>query len=63
MLRGGVFSKAASYCGVLGTTILFIFTIWATFIPSSYNLALIFAMFGGLLSIAWLILIARELSH
>ena len=61
MLRNTVFSKAASYSGVLGTVILLIFTIWATFVPSSYQAALIFAMFGGLLSMVWLILIARRL--
>ena len=61
MLRSGIFGKAASYSGILSTVILFIFTIWATFFPASYNVALIFAMFGGLLSLAWLILIARKL--
>lgn len=61
MLRGKVFSKAASYSGILGTIILFIFTVWATFVPSFYNLALIFAMFGGIFSIAWLILISLRL--
>ncbi len=61
MLRRGIFSKAASYSGILGTVILFAFTLWATFVPASYKTALVFAMFGGLLSMAWLILIARRL--
>ncbi|MHB1419656.1 MAG: DUF4386 family protein [Bacillota bacterium] len=61
MMHSGVFSKTSSYLGILGTSILFIFSIWATFVPASYNSALILAMFGGLLSMVWLILISRRL--
>jgi hypothetical protein len=61
MLRGGIFSKGTAYTGVLGSLFLTVFTIWATFIPQFFEIAMIFALIGGLLSIAWNILTARKL--
>ena len=61
MLRGGVFSKATAYAGLLGALFLTIFTIWTTFITQFFEIAMILALIGGLLSIAWNILIARKL--
>lgn len=61
MLRGGIFSKATAYAGILGTLFLTIFTIWTTFIPAFFEVAMLLAIIGGLLSIAWYILTARRL--
>ena len=61
MLRGRIFSKSASLVGILGFSLLMIFEICSSFIPTLSNVVLIFAMCGGLLSMAWYILIARRL--
>lgn len=61
MLRGKVFGKAVAYAGILGFTTLAIFTIWVTFVPSLYTVALIFGSVGGLSVITWYILVARRL--
>ncbi|HSL31344.1 MAG TPA: DUF4386 family protein [Anaerolineales bacterium] len=61
MLRGGIFSKASGYAGILGGLSLTIFTIWSTFIPVWFEVAMLLAMFGGILSIVWYILTARRL--
>jgi hypothetical protein len=61
MLRGGIFSKATAYAGLLGALFLTIFTIWTTFIPQFFEISMILALIGGLLSIAWNILTARRL--
>lgn len=61
MLRGGIFSKATAYAGILGGLFLSIFTIWATFIPVLFEVAMLLAMIGGLASIVWYVLTARRL--
>jgi hypothetical protein len=61
MLRGGVFSKGAAYVGMLAYGLFLIFDICSAFIPAVFEVAMIFAMGGGLLTMAWYILIAREL--
>lgn len=63
MLRGRLFSKAAGYAGILGGLCLTVFTVWCTFIPVFFEIAMILAIIGGLLSIAWYILTARTLFH
>ena len=61
MLRDRIFSKATAYAGILGSLFLTIFTIWTTFIPRFFEISMILALIGGLLSIAWNILTARKL--
>jgi hypothetical protein len=59
MLRGGVFGQVTAWVGIVGFTFLSIFTIWATFVPVLYAVAFYgFGMIGGLLALAWFILIA-----
>ena len=60
MLRSKVFSKATAYAGILGFGLLLIFEVCSSFVPA-FDLAIIFAMGGGLLSMAWYILVARRL--
>jgi len=61
MHQGGIFSKATAYAGILGGLFLAIFTIWSTFIPVFFEVAMMLAMIGGLSSIVWYILAARQL--
>lgn len=61
MLRGKVFNKAAAYVGILAFGLLLIFEVCSSFVPALFNAAIVFAGGGGLLSIAWYILIARRL--
>lgn len=61
MLRGGIFGRATAYTGIIGFVSMILFTIWSTFVPVLFDVAMIFAMVGGLLSMAWLVLIARRL--
>jgi hypothetical protein len=58
-LRGKIFGTIASLAGLIGYGVLFIFEILSSFAPSTPGI-LIFAMFGGLLNIAWYILVARR---
>jgi hypothetical protein len=62
MLRGGIFGKATAWIGLIGFTFLSVFTIWATFVPVLYYIAFyFFGMIGGLLALAWFILVALTL--
>jgi hypothetical protein len=61
MLQSGVFSKATAYVGMLGFGLLLIFEICSSFVPALFDLAMIFAMGGGLLEMVWYILVGRRL--
>ena len=61
MLRSKVFNKPSAYFGILGFSLLLIFEICSSFVPTLSNVVLIFAMSGGLLSMVWYVLIARRL--
>lgn len=61
MLKGGVFSRTAAFSGLMGGVCLTVFTIWVTFIPVLFDMAMVLALVGGLLSMAWYILTARTL--
>lgn len=60
MLRSKVFDKATAYAGILGFGLLLVFEVCSSFVPA-LGVAMLFAMGGGLLSMAWYILIARRL--
>jgi hypothetical protein len=61
MLRGKVFSKAAAYAGFLGFGMLLVFEYFSSFVAGLSAVAMTLAMIGGILSMAWYILIARGL--
>ena len=61
MLRSGIFSRASAYAGILGFGILLGFEIFSSFISGLNNVAMMLAIVGGLLSMAWYILIATRL--
>ena len=61
MLRGAVFSRITAYSGLIGYTLLLIFTIWITLIPEAFNTAMILAFPGGIFVLIWQFLIMRRL--
>lgn len=61
MLRSRVFSRLTAWSGIAGSGLLFAFTAWVTFVPAAFRRAMVFAMGGGILSMAWHILTARRL--
>jgi hypothetical protein len=61
MLRGKVFSQASAYVGMLGFACMLTFEIISSFVSGLSGSAMWFAMIGGLLSMAWYILVARRL--
>jgi hypothetical protein len=62
LLRGGVFGKPVAWIGLVGFSLLSVFTIWATFVPVGYTVAFYgFGMTGGLLALAWFALVALGL--
>jgi drug/metabolite transporter (DMT)-like permease len=61
LLRGRIFSRWAAWAGILGGILLLLFTISATFMPSTFNVVMFLAMLGGLLSMAYNVMVARRL--
>jgi hypothetical protein len=61
MLRSMVFSKITAHAGMLGFGFLLVFEVLSSFVSGLNAMAMILAMVGGLLSLAWYILIARRL--
>jgi hypothetical protein len=61
MLGGGIFSGKTAWAGILGFTLLTVFTVWVTFVSGYFQIAMITAMFGGIFSLAWHLLTARRL--
>lgn len=61
MLRDKVFSRVNALAGILGFGSLLIFEVCTSFIPALQGAAMIFAMLGGILSIAWDLLTAQKL--
>lgn len=61
MLTGKVFSKATSYLGIAGSALLLLYIILVTFAPDTKDMATAFAMPGGLLSMAWMVMFTIRL--
>lgn len=61
MLRGGVFGRVTAYAGILGFSLLLVFTVWTTFVPEALGVAMLIALPAGLLVMAWNVLVARRL--
>jgi hypothetical protein len=59
MLRSRLFPRLTAWVGLLGFGLLQVFTVWASFIPPHYDMALMVASLGGLFSLAWFVLVAR----
>lgn len=63
MLREHLFSRANAYVGLEGFGLLLIFEVVSSFIPAWSGVAMVTAMLGGLLTMAWYSLIAWRLFH
>ena len=61
MLDGKVFSRTAGIIGMTGSALLVAYTILVTFLPSVKDVAMTVSMPGGLLMMAWLVLITIRL--
>lgn len=61
MVQGKVFSKASAYIGILGNTSMLIYVVLVTFAPTVKDMAMAFAMPGGLLLLVWMILFTIRL--
>jgi hypothetical protein len=61
MLKGKVFSKSTAYIGLLGSTLVLIYVIMVTFVPSIKNVAVMVAAPGGILAIIWAIMYTKKL--
>jgi hypothetical protein len=55
MLRGKVFSKVTALAGIVGFSLLLIYEVCISFIPSLGGIVMIFAMCGLLLNLVWMI--------
>ena len=61
MLKGKIFSRTTSYFGIIGNSLMVVYIILVTFVPTVESLALAFAMPGGLLVMVWMILFTIKL--
>jgi len=61
MFRGKIFNKATALIGIIAFTLLSIFEVCTSFIPVLKEVAMIFAIGGGLLNVIWLALLGRRL--
>ena len=61
MLNGRVFNRVTAWVGIVGITLLIIYTIGSTFVPGSGEAMMVVAMPGGLLVMGWNVMVARKL--
>ena len=61
MLQGKVFSKVNSYMGIVGNVLMLVYVVLVTFTPTVKDMAMAFAMPGGLLLIAWMVMLTIRL--
>ena len=61
MLTGKVFSKVTSYLGIAGSALILLYIVLVTFAPNIKDMATAFAMPGGLLSMAWMVMFTIRL--
>lgn len=61
MLQEKIFSKANATVGIIGNVLMLAYVILVTFVPSVKEMAIAFAMPGGLLLLAWMVMLAIRL--
>jgi hypothetical protein len=61
MICGKVFSRITSYIGLVGNSLMVVYIVLVTFVPTVEKLALMFAMPTGLLVMVWMILFTIKL--
>ncbi len=57
MVRERLFPRLAGWAGVAGNVLLFVYLLLVTFLPGSGRFAMALAMPGGLLALAWIVLV------
>ena len=61
MIKGRIFNRTGSYLGLAGNTLMLLYMILVTFCPGAEKFALLLAMPGGLLVMAWMIIYMLKL--
>ena len=61
MLTGRVFSRVTACLGIVGITVLIIYAFGSTFVPESRQAMMVIAISGGVLMMAWNVMVARRL--
>lgn len=61
MLQGKIFSKLNAYIGIIGNALMLAYIILVPFAPSIKEMAMAFAMPGGLLLLAWMVMFTTRL--
>jgi hypothetical protein len=61
MLKGTIFSKINSWIGIIGSILMLLYVILVNFGTGVENMATAFAMPGGLLLMAWMIMFTIRL--
>lgn len=61
MLEGKIFSKANAYLGIAGNLLMLVYVILVTFAPAVKEMAMAFALPGGLLLLAWMVMLTIRL--
>jgi len=61
MLQGRMFGKVNSYVGIVGNALMVVYIMVVTFAPAVKEMAMAFAMPGGLLLVAWMIMLTIRL--
>jgi hypothetical protein len=61
LLQGGIFSKVSAWLGIIGFGLMLVFFVIAAFVPAQFTTAIMISAPGGLLLIAYQILLARRL--
>lgn len=61
MLKGNIFSRATSYIGITGNSLMVIYIIMVTFMQTVEKMALVFTMPAGLLLMTWMIMFTIKL--
>ncbi len=61
MINTRIFNKISLAAGIIGFSLLILFTIWATFIPYYYNKVMMVGSLGGLFVLIWFVMIGIRL--
>ncbi len=61
MLKGRVFSKTNSWLGIIGSVLMMLYVVLVNFVHGVETMATAFAMPGGLMLMAWMIMFALRL--
>lgn len=61
MLKAKIFSRTTSYLGMIGSVLLGVYLVFVTFIPQLKPAAMILAMPGGLMVLAWMLMFTVRL--